>query len=182
MPPLLNLATLPAILAALLLTTTTLTAQSPQPTPHPIALRAALVFGQQNEGYTGGDTNAAILTLGLAAESSRRPLHPGLDLRCICAAYGVRGALLGPTIAASSGPARVYAEALFGPNHVTQNQTYPLPPLDLYGFSATGVLGLDLQTNKHVYWRILEGSFGAFTGVPGAHPRSLSTGIVLRFQ
>jgi hypothetical protein len=140
------------------------------------------VLGLQDVNAPGDSLfNNAILTLGLYAELPRLPLRPGLDLRCLCGDNGVQGMLTGPRISASLGPFRPYAEALFGPNHATYSSSPTAAGQDEHGVTSEGVLGLDYGSGRFFRWRVVEVSFGSFSGIPDSKPYSISTGVVFRF-
>ena len=97
--------------------------------------------------------------------------------------------LTGPRISASLGPFQPYAEALFGPNHATYDPTHATyvlpsatsPVVDEHGVTSEGVFGLDYGGGRFFRWRVVEVSFGSFSGIPDSKPYSISTGVVFRF-
>jgi hypothetical protein len=89
--------------------------------------------------------------------------------------------LTGPRISASLGSFRPYAEALFGPNHATYSSSPTAAALDERGVNSEGVLGLDYGSGGFFHWRVVEVSFGSFSGIPDSKPYSVSTGMVFRF-
>jgi hypothetical protein len=148
----------------------------------PISVGVFGAVGVQDVNAPGDSPfNSAILTLGVYGELPRLPLRPGLDLRCICGDNGVQGMLTGPRISASLGSFRPYAEALFGPNHATYSSSPTAAALDERGVNSEGVLGLDYGSGGFFHWRVVEVSFGSFSGIPDSKPYSVSTGMVFRF-
>lgn len=149
--------------------------RSGPPRSLPFSLGGYINLGIQSP--TAPDTVSDLVAIvGLYGELNRGYFHPGLDLRGTSAGNGsVGGTLVGPRLAVSYNVLHPYVEALFGPNHAVNG------PVDTQGVTAAFVAGLDLDFHTNVRWRVLEYSQGPFTGVPNAHPRTVSTGIVIVF-
>lgn len=148
----------------------------------PISIGVFGALGLQDVNAPGDSTfTNGIFTLGIYGELPRLQLRPGLDLRCLCGDNGVQGMLAGPRISASLGPFQPYAEALFGPNHATYSSSPTAAVLDEHGVTSEGVLGLDYGSGRFFRWRVVEVSFGSFSGIPDSKPYSISTGVVFRF-
>ena len=149
----------------------------------PVAAGAYAELGlQTNDGLN--DSVAGIFTLGAYVEFPRVLLRPGVDFRCLCGDNGVRGRLAGPRISVSTGPLQPYAELLAGPNQQTYTYTSISPnnisTNNQYGVTVEGVAGLDLRRGRFLSWRILEVTYGSFSGTANAKPFSLSTGLIVR--
>ena len=156
----------------------------------PISVGVFGALGLQDVNAPGESTfTNGILTLGIYGELPRLPLRPGLDLRCLCGDNGVQGMLTGPRISASLGPFQPYAEALFGPNHADYDPTHATyvlpgaasPVVDEHGVNSEGVFGLDLGSGRFFRWRVVDVTFGSFSGIPDSKPYSVSSGVVFRF-
>jgi hypothetical protein len=148
----------------------------------PISVGVFDALGLQDVNAPGDSTfTNAIFALGIYGELPRLPLRPGLDLRCLCGDNGVQGMLTGPRISASLGPFQPYAEALFGPSHATYSSSPTAAGQDEHGVTSEGVLGLDYGGGRFFRWRVIEVSFGSFSGIPDSKPYSISTGVVFRF-
>lgn len=161
----------------------TATAQGHPVNTPPVAAGAYAELGlQTNDGLN--DSVAGIFTLGAYVEFPRVLLRPGVDFRCLCGDNGVRGALAGPRISVSVGPLQPYAELLVGPNRQTYSYTSISPnniaPNNQYGVTIEGVAGLDLRRGRFLSWRILDITYGSFSGTPNANPFSVSTGLIVR--
>jgi hypothetical protein len=131
-----------------------------------------------------GGGKVAVGAAGLYGQWNRRGLCPGLDLRLQGNSSYLHGALVGPRLAYKpSGDLHAfhpYIEALFGPNE------YPRPatPFNSYlpsyrGITSAVVIGLDGDLTPHVRFRIVEYTRETFTGLAGANPYTVTTGIVL---
>ncbi len=142
------------------------------------------VYGEIGDGTVGATAdssfNNGILTLGVYAELPRLILRPGLDLRCACGDNGVQGILTGPRVSADLGPFRPYAEALFGPNHASYSASPTVSPVDHSGITSEGVVGFDWGRDGFFHRRVVEVSFGSFSGIADSKPVSVSTGVVFR--
>jgi len=153
----------------------------------PVSVGVFDALGLQDVNAPGDSTfTNGIWTLGIYGELPRLPLRPGLGLRCLCGANGAQGMLTGPRISASLGPFQPYAEALFGPNHASYSSSpYSSSPTaavqDRHGVTSEGVVGLDFGSGRFFRWRVVDVSFGSFSGIPDSKPYSVSTGVVFRF-
>jgi hypothetical protein len=157
--------------------------------PHPVRAQSLLpisvgAYGELGDGTVGATAdssfNNGIFTLGVYAELPRVLLRPGLDLRCVCGDNAVQGMLTGPRVSADLGPFRPYAEAFFGPNHASYSASPTVSPVDQNGITSEGVVGLDWGRGGFFHWRVVEVSFGSFSGIAGSKPVSVSTGVVFR--
>lgn len=77
-------------------------------------------------------------------------------------------------------PVKPYGEVLIGAGHVNVGQGFA--KTDETAFAYEGVIGADWTIFPHIDWRVIEYSFGGFSGsnVGDVSPRTLSTGLVLR--
>lgn len=109
----------------------------------------------------------------------------GIDLRGQFLGNGgntrINSGLAGPRFAITPHvlPIKPYAEAVFGVGSTRINQsTYSSSSTDFeYNFLG----GVDFTFFPHVDWRVAEFSYGGLSAFDGTiHPKTLSTGIVLR--
>jgi hypothetical protein len=173
----------PLILCAItsLLAPPAYTQQRSEPDKPPFAVGVYDALGLQFEQIPSDQSGKGVFTLGLYGELPRVLLRPGLDLRCLCGDNGVQGMLTGPRISARVAEFRPYAEALFGPNHaISLDPSNPSAIEDRHGITSVGVLGVDFARKGFFNWRIIEVSFGSFSGIPDSRPITVSTGIVFR--
>ena len=135
----------------------------------PVAAGAYAELGLQTK-WGLNDSVAGILTLGAYVEFPRVLLRPGVDFRCLCGDNGVRGRLAGPRISVSTGPLQPYAELLVGPrtnrpNPIHLSAQTTSQRTNQYGVTVEDrVAGLDLRRGRFLSWRILEVTYGSFSG------------------
>ncbi len=76
-------------------------------------------------------------------------------------------------------PFMPYVEGLVGAGHVNIGEG--VATVDKTAFAYEGVIGVDWTLLPHFDWRVIEYSFGSFSGLSASiSPRTLSTGVVLR--
>lgn len=76
-------------------------------------------------------------------------------------------------------PIQPYVEGLIGAGHVEYTNQYGADSATKFEYQLLG--GADLTLLPHIDWRVVEFSFGGFSGLDtGTNPKTLSTGIVLR--
>jgi hypothetical protein len=125
--------------------------------------------------------------VGLYGEWLRPPhlssINPGVELRADA------GVLVGPRISIGGGPWHAYAGGLFGPTHSTYNPgtvTYTygtsVPDNTRYGVTSEGIFGVEYDLARNCRWRIIELSPASFSGIPGSHPFTVQTGLVLHLR
>lgn len=85
----------------------------------------------------------------------------------------IKSGLFGPRLAIHPPlfPIKPYVELLIGGSGVKNGSTQ---------FAARYVLGADTTILPHVDWRVLDFSDG-LNDIAGSHPKTISTGLVLRF-
>ena len=132
-------------------------------------------LGLQSLNASPSDPLNAVAGAGLYVERNRNHLHAGFALRGVGSANGtVNGTLAGPRFSYSYHVLHPYVEGLFGPNHLT------LSGVDRQGVTSAIAFGLEIAYARNVRWRVIEFTQGTFTGQPDSHPRSFSTGFVVR--
>ena len=125
-------------------------------------------------------------TVGLYAQWNRYGFCPGLDVRVQGNTSEVHGYLIGPRMAyqprGRTNPFRLYAEGLFGKDEIpgdTANTALIPASGSRTGVTRALAVGLDLHSDSPFAWRVIEFTKGDFTGIPGSHPQTIMTGIVL---
>jgi hypothetical protein len=110
-------------------------------------------------------------------------INLGLELRAD------QGVLVGPRISIGHSPWYAYAGGLFGPTHSTYNpgtviylSGTPSPDNTRYGITSAGIFGIEHDLARNCRWRIVELAPASFSGIPGSHPFTVQTGIVLHLR
>jgi len=136
-------------------------------------------FNTPNVGRQNG------ATFGLYHDAFHLPfIRIGLDARATLLgsdSTSVYAGYIGPHIQLHPHviPFMPYVEGLVGAGHVDVGQGVAAD--DKTAFAYEGVVGLDWTLLPHFDWRVLEYSFGSFSGLNApVSPRTLSTGVVLR--
>ena len=141
----------------------------------PYSVGGFLGLGLQSGNASPANDVREIALAGLYLERNRDHLHAGLALRGVLGDTStVSGTLVGPRFSYSYNILHPYAEVLFGPNHLTFDGA------DRQGVTSEIALGLEIAYGRNVRWRVIEFTQGTFTGQPDSHPRSFSTGFVVR--
>jgi len=153
-----------------------------EPVRYPVEIGEYVTVGGAANSTPGTQGAYAAGTVGLYAQWNRYGLCPGLDLRIQGNSSQLHGYLVGPRVVyqprGKLNPFRPYAEALFGKNETpynTANQTFS----SITGTTRAFAIGLDLHSDSAFAWRVIEFTKGDFTGIPGSHPQTITTGIVL---
>jgi hypothetical protein len=159
----------------------------PDPRDAPIEVGGYAMLGGAIEETPTSHSGSTVGAAGIYAQWNRFGLCPGLDLRVQGSQSELHGYLVGPRVAYqprnSLRPFRLYAEALFGKNEITQNTASASGLItsssDLSGVNRAAVIGLDLHADSAVAWRVIEFSKGDFTGLAGSRPQTIMTGILI---
>lgn len=151
----------------------------PPPAP-PLSIGAFLTLGLENHDIPNQPSPVSIPVVGIYGEWTRHRIHPGLDLRAEGGTEGIQGTLVGPRVSTSIYGFHPYLEGLFGPNHLaTSNLTQPAT--DHEGVTKEVAFGLDVGLHGNFRWRLVEFTFGSFSGVHGSTPHAITSGVVMHF-
>jgi hypothetical protein len=161
----------------------------PDPKDSPVEIGGYATVGGTIDQTPPPHSGAVVGSAGIYAQWNRFGLCPGLDLRIQGNQNDLHGYLVGPRVAfqprGNLRPLRLYAEGLFGKNEISNYApSYAVfngPAVDLVGVNRSIVFGLDLHTDSAFGWRVIEFSKGDFTGLPGSHPQTITTGIIIHF-
>jgi len=156
----------------------------PDPRDAPVEVGGYATLGGAIEQAPPPVPGTVIGAAGVYAQWNRFGLCPGLDLRIQGNQGQLHGYLVGPRLAYqprnSLRPFRLYGEALFGKNEITQSGSgLDTSSREYVGVDRVAVIGLDLHADSAFAWRVIEFSKGDFTGLSGSHPQAILTGIVL---
>jgi hypothetical protein len=159
----------------------------PDPKDAPVEIGGYATVGGTVDETPPPHSGAVAGSAGIYAQWNRFGLCPGLDLRIQGNQNALHGYLVGPRVAfqprGSLRPFRLYAEGLFGKNEISYSAptdgVFTGPAIDRVGANRSIVFGLDLHTDHAFGWRVIEFQKGDFTGLPGSHPQTITTGIVL---
>jgi hypothetical protein len=157
-------------------------AQTEAPRPAPLSIGAFYSLGFEKHDASNQPGSVLIPLAGIYGEWTRYRVHPGLDLRGEAGEEGIRGTLVGPRVSTSWKILHPYVEGLFGPNHfLLSDSTSTLQEEDREGVTKEVAFGLDADVKRYARWRVVEFTYGSFSGVHGSTPHTVSTGIVLHF-